>query len=169
MPPKCRPTFMIAAASVCRSRSASTSGDSVPGQHVSTSSPSTSGVPIAADAALTDVTPGTMCVVEAVGEPLVHVHVRAEEQRVALGEQHDVAAGVEVRGQPLGGLGVEVGDRAGVAARVVGGLGGHRVDELLLDLPVAQVRLGDRRARSSGRAARSGRRSRRPRRSAGPP
>ena len=73
----------------------------------------------------------------------MHVHVGAVEQRVALGEQGHVAARVEVRGDAVGGLAVEVLHRARVAAGVVGGLGGHRVDEVLLDLPGAQVRLGD--------------------------
>ncbi|MCO5578378.1 hypothetical protein L7F22_032219 [Adiantum nelumboides] len=79
----------------------------------------------------------------AVGQPLVHVHVGAVEERVALGEEDDVAAGVEVRGQPGGGRGVELVDRALVAAGVVGGLGGDRVDQRLLDRGAAQVRLGD--------------------------
>ena len=35
----------------------------------------------------------------AVREPLVHVHVGAVEERVALGEHDDVAAGVQVRGE----------------------------------------------------------------------
>jgi hypothetical protein len=51
----------------------------------------------------------------------VHVHVGAVEERVALGEQHHVAPGVEVGGQAAGGLGVELVDGALVAAGVVGG------------------------------------------------
>ena len=51
--------------------------------------------------------------------------------------------GFEVRGDPLGGLAVEVLHRARVAAGMVGGLGGHRVDEVLLDLTRPQVRFGD--------------------------
>ena len=59
--------------------------------------------------------------------------------RIALGEDDDVAPGVQVCGQPLGGLGVELVDRGLVAARVVGGLGRDRVDQRLLDLVAAQV------------------------------
>ena len=73
----------------------------------------------------------------------MHVHVGAVEQRIALGEQGDVAARVEVRGDAVGGLAVEVLHRAGVAAGMIGGLGGHRVDQMLLDLARPQVRLGD--------------------------
>ena len=73
----------------------------------------------------------------------MHVHVGAVEQRIALGEQGDVAPGVEVGGDAVGGVGVEVLHRAGVAAGMVGGLGRHRVDQVLLDLPRPQVRLGD--------------------------
>ena len=79
----------------------------------------------------------------AVGQPLVHVHVGAVEERVALGEHDDVAAGVEVGGQALRGGGVELVDRALVAAGMIGGLGGDRVDQRLLDLIAAQVRVGD--------------------------
>ncbi len=57
-----RPSFMTAAESVCARCSASTSGGSVPGRIVSTSSRSTSGLPSTADPALTDVTPGTTSV-----------------------------------------------------------------------------------------------------------
>ncbi len=110
---------------------------------VSTSSPWTRGVPVAADAALTDVTPGHDHRVEALGQPGVHVHVGAVEQRIALGEQCDVAAGLQMGGDALGGLAVEVLHRAGVAAGMVGGLGGDRVDQMLLDLAGTQIRLGD--------------------------
>ena len=51
---------MITAASVSASLRRSSSGGSVPGRIVSTSSPWTSGVPVAAEAALTEVTPGTI-------------------------------------------------------------------------------------------------------------
>ncbi len=121
----------------------SSSTGSVPGRIVSTSSPWTSGVPVAADAALTDVTPGTMTASNRSRQPGVHVHVGAVEQRIALGQQGHVAAGVEVRGDAVGGLAVEVLHRAGVAAGMVGGLGGDRVDQVLLDLARPQVRLGD--------------------------
>ncbi len=53
---------MIAAAPVPLSRRVSSSRPSVPGSTVSTSSPSTSGVASAADAALTEVMPGTISV-----------------------------------------------------------------------------------------------------------
>ena len=53
---------MIAAAPVPLSLCASSSRPSVPGSTVSTSSPSTSGIASAADAALTDVMPGTTSV-----------------------------------------------------------------------------------------------------------
>ena len=81
--------------------------------------------------------------VEPLGQPRVHVHVGAVEQRIALGEQCDVAPGIQVRGDALGGLAVEVLHRAGVPAGMVGGLGGHRVDQVLLDLARPQIRLGD--------------------------
>ena len=42
-----------------------------------------------------------------------------------------------------GGLDVEVLDRAGVAAGMIGRLGGHRIDQVLLDLAGPQVRFGD--------------------------
>ena len=54
---------MIAAASVPRSRRVSSSAPSVPGSTVSTSFPSTSGIDSAADAALTEVIPGTITAV----------------------------------------------------------------------------------------------------------
>ena len=53
---------MIATAPVPLSRRASSSRPSVPGSTVSTSSPSTSGIASAADAALTEVMPGTTSV-----------------------------------------------------------------------------------------------------------
>ena len=53
---------MTTAASLARSRAASTSGGSVPGRTVRMSSRRTSGVPAAAVAALNDVTPGTTSV-----------------------------------------------------------------------------------------------------------
>ena len=71
------------------------------------------------------------------------MHVGAVEQRVALGEQRHVAPRVKVRGDAPGGIDVEVLERAGVAAGMVGGLGGHRIDEVLLDLTGSQIRLGD--------------------------
>lgn len=49
---------MIAAASVSRRRRVSSSAGKVPGNTVSTCSPSTKGVPRAAEAALTEVMPG---------------------------------------------------------------------------------------------------------------
>ena len=42
-----------------------------------------------------------------------------------------------------GGVSVEVLHRAGVAAGMVGRLGGHRVDQVLLDLTGPQIRFGD--------------------------
>ena len=75
-----------------------------------------------------------------VGQPLVHVHVGAVEQRIALGQYDDVAARVEMRGEPRGAVGVEVVHRALVAAGMISGLGGQRVDQVLLELAVPQVR-----------------------------
>jgi hypothetical protein len=60
-------------------------------------------VPVAADAALTDVTPGTITASNRSRQPGVHVHVGAVEQRIALGEQRDVAARRPDGGDPLGG------------------------------------------------------------------
>ena len=57
-----RPSFMIAAPWVSASRRASSGVGSVPGSTVSTSSCRTSGVPAAAAAADTEVTPGTTSV-----------------------------------------------------------------------------------------------------------
>ncbi len=51
---------MITAASLSASRRVSSAVGSVPGRIDSTSSPCTSGVAIAAEAALTEVTPGTI-------------------------------------------------------------------------------------------------------------
>ena len=59
---KVRPSFITAAESVPASRAASSSGGSVPGSTVRISSRSTSGRPSTADAALTEVTPGTTSV-----------------------------------------------------------------------------------------------------------
>ena len=73
----------------------------------------------------------------------MHVHIGAVKQRVALGQQGDVAAGLEMCGDPIGGLGVEVRHRTVVAAGVVGIPGGHRVDEVFFDLAGPQIRLGD--------------------------
>ena len=81
--------------------------------------------------------------VEPLGQPGVQVHVGAVEQRVALGEQRHVASGIQMRGDALGGLDVEVLDGTGVAAGMIGRLGGHRVDQVLLDLAGPQVRFGD--------------------------
>ena len=55
---KVRPSFITTAESVEARRAVSSSSGSVPGRIVSTSSPSTSGVPSRAAAALTEVTPG---------------------------------------------------------------------------------------------------------------
>ena len=82
--------------------------------------------------------------VEPPGEALVHVHVGAVEQRVALGQQRDIAAGAQVSRQHVTGRGVELRQRTPVAAGMVGGLGGDRVHEPLVDLSVAQVRLSYR-------------------------
>src|SRR5262249_28263547 len=76
-------------------------------------------------------------------QPRMHVHVGAVEERIALREQCDVAARLQVRGDPVGGFAVEVLDRAGVAAGMVGGLGRDRVDEMLLDLTRPKIRFGD--------------------------
>ena len=81
--------------------------------------------------------------VETLGQPGVHVHVGAVEQRIALREQRDVAACVQMGGDALGGLAVEVLHRACVAAGMVGRLGGHRIDQVFLDLAIPQVGLGD--------------------------
>ncbi|CEZ69320.1 Uncharacterised protein [Mycobacterium tuberculosis] len=71
------------------------------------------------------------------------MHVGAVEQRVAFGEQRHVAPGVQVRGDALGRVGVEVFERTGVAAGMIRGLGGHRVDQVLLELTGPQIRFGD--------------------------
>ncbi len=55
---KVRPSFITTAESVAARRAVSSSSGRVPGRMVSTSSPSTSGVPSRAAAALTEVTPG---------------------------------------------------------------------------------------------------------------
>ena len=73
----------------------------------------------------------------------MHVHIGAVEQRIALGEQGDVAAGLQVRGDPIGGLGIEIRHRPVVAARVLGVPCGHRVDEVFLDLARPQIGFGD--------------------------
>lgn len=56
---KVRPSFITTAESVDASRAVSSSSGRVPGRIVRISSPSTSGVPSRAAAALTEVTPGT--------------------------------------------------------------------------------------------------------------
>ena len=48
------------------------------------------------------------------------VHGRAIEQWIALAQDDDVAAGVEVVGEPGDALGVEVFERTPVTARMVG-------------------------------------------------
>ena len=65
------------------------------------------------------------------------MHVGAVEQRVTLGEQRDITPGIQVRSDPIGGLGVEVLHRAVVTARVVGIPGRDRVDQVFLDLTFA--------------------------------
>ena len=63
--------------------------------------------------------PGHDLAREAAGQPVVQVHVGAVEQRIALGQDHHVATGVQMGGQPVGRRVVEGGHRAVVAARVV--------------------------------------------------
>src|SRR5258708_4552913 len=53
-----------------------------------------------------------------------------------------------VRARPARRVVVEVRERARAAAGVVGSLGGHRIAQFLLDLPVAEVG-GGRRARDA--------------------
>ena len=48
-----------------------------------------------------------------------------------------------MRGDPIGGLGVEVLHRAVVTARVVGVSGGDWIDQMLFDLTFAEIRFGD--------------------------
>ena len=43
-------------------------------------------------------------------------------------------SGIEVCGDAPGGVGVEVLERTGVAARMIGRFDGHRVDQVFLDL-----------------------------------
>ncbi len=57
--PKVRPSFITTAASVSASRLASSGAGSVPGSTVSTSSRCTRGRPSTAEAAPTELTPGT--------------------------------------------------------------------------------------------------------------
>src|ERR1700761_4581564 len=71
------------------------------------------------------------------------MHVRAVEQRVALGEQRHIAPRVKVRGDPPGGIEVEVLHRTGVSAGMIGHLGGPRIKQVLLDLTGPQIRFGD--------------------------
>ena len=75
--------------------------------------------------------------VETVGQSSVHVHIGAIEQGVTLSEQRNITAGVQMRGDPIGGLGVEVLHRAVVTAGVVGIPGRDRVDQVFLDLTFA--------------------------------
>lgn len=80
---------------------------------------------------------------EPVGQPPVHMHVGAVEQRIARGQQRDAAPGGQVSGQSFGGLLVELVDGALIAAGVIGGLGRHRVDEMFFELTRPHVRFGD--------------------------
>ncbi|SKU02923.1 Uncharacterised protein [Mycobacteroides abscessus subsp. abscessus] len=82
--------------------------------------------------------------VESVGQTAMHMHIRAVEQRIALGQQCHAPSGIEMCGNPVRGLFVEVVDRAAVAAGVIGGFGGDRVDQMLFDLAWSQIWLGDR-------------------------
>jgi hypothetical protein len=72
------------------------------------------------------------------------VHIGPIEERVTLGQHDHVAAGIEMYGEPLGRVRVELVDRALIAAWMVGGLDGDGVDQWLLDLAGAQIRFGDR-------------------------
>ena len=135
-----RPSLRMAAASVSLSRLVSSACGNVPGRIVRISSPSTSGFPSAADAASDGGDAGNHLGVEAIGQPLVHVHVGAVEEWIAGGEQRDGSTGREVNCQPFGSRFVEFVHRALVSAGMINGLGGHGVDEVFFDLSFAHVR-----------------------------
>ncbi|SKZ83171.1 Uncharacterised protein [Mycobacteroides abscessus subsp. abscessus] len=87
--------------------------------------------------------PGNDLCIEVVGKAFVHMHVRAEEQRVTLGQQTDIPPGPQMRRECFGALGIEVVEGAAVAAGMIGCLDRDRVHQTLFDLIAAQVRLGD--------------------------
>ena len=95
-----RPSFITTAASVAaQPRRQLLGAAACPGRTVSTSSRSTSGVPAGGGGRAERRHAGDDLGRVAVGEPLVQVHVGAVEERVALAQHRDVAAGVEVRGE----------------------------------------------------------------------
>ena len=107
--PRCRPTFRIAAASASARRRSSSASESVAGSTASTSSRRTSGRPLAAAQAVSEVTPGTIVRGKALRQPVVQIDERAVEERVALAEHRHVAAGGKMRGDLLRGAVVDLG------------------------------------------------------------
>ena len=73
----------------------------------------------------------------------MHVHVRTEEERIALGQQTDIPSCPQMRRENFGTVGVEVVQGATVAARMIGGLDRDRIHQPLFDLIATQIWLGD--------------------------
>ena len=98
-----RPSFMIATASVSPAADQEFLLRQGSRQDNETSSCRTSGRPPAADAAaVTRSRRARARLGYRRRQPIMEIHVRAVEQRVALGQHDDVTAGVEVTGQPFG-------------------------------------------------------------------
>ncbi|KGC52753.1 hypothetical protein DO65_4952 [Burkholderia pseudomallei] len=76
-------------------------------------------------------------------EPVMQIHVRAVEERIAFADHRDVAARVEMRGDERGRRIVEIGDHGFVAKRRRQRLGRHRVDERQVRLRIGQMPLDD--------------------------
>ena len=77
---------------------------------------------------------------EPAAQPGVQVLVGAVERGIARAQDHNVAARLQVRGEPRGRFLPELGQQ--VTASRAAGVHGHRELQDLLGLPFAQVRLG---------------------------
>ena len=111
---------MITAASVSASRRASSGTGNVPGKTVRMSSCRASGVRSAVAAAVERGDSGHDLARETRRQPIVQIHVRAVEQRVALGQHDDISASVQMLAQPLGRLVVEIINGAVIAKWMIG-------------------------------------------------
>ena len=93
---KLRPTFMMTAASAFDRRSMSVASGRVPGMTVRTSSPHVIGALARVQQPDIPVTPGTTSDRVVLFKPAPHVHERAVEERVTLGEKANGESAVEL-------------------------------------------------------------------------
>ena len=76
-------------------------------------------------------------------QPRVQMHVGAVEQRIALADHRDDAAGIEMRGDCSRGAVVEIADGIAVAVAVLRQFGGDGIEQRQFDDFGAQVLRGD--------------------------